>query len=164
MVQVGSPYEGMGAVLAGDLPEDEEARNVKALDLWIERIRAKYANAKAEWSGEVKVANGANGAGGASSARSPRWQRMMTLLQAGMRQEMAKFGDGSSNGNAPTITARFVQMDDTQRNDESAISALLRQMWIERKRRDGLPDMIIDSLVSSMDDESILLEIEQMLK
>ena len=63
MIQVASPYEGMGIPPAGGDAEDEAARTAKALDVWVQRIKDKYPGQQAVWS---------TGASSAQQAKTPQ--------------------------------------------------------------------------------------------
>ncbi len=49
MLQVASPYEGMGVTLTGSEIEEEE-KNAQALDIWVHRIKSAYPDDQAAWS------------------------------------------------------------------------------------------------------------------
>jgi len=56
MVQMATPYKGMGVILAEDDSEEEEEKLALALDIWIQKIQEKYPDQQAQWaeaSGEV---------------------------------------------------------------------------------------------------------------
>ncbi len=50
MLQVASPYEGMGVIATGGDLEDEEAKVAQALDIWVQKIVEKYPDQQAAWS------------------------------------------------------------------------------------------------------------------
>ena len=50
MIQVATPYEGMGIKFSGSDMEDEEEKIAQALDKWVEKIREKYPDEKAVWA------------------------------------------------------------------------------------------------------------------
>ncbi len=50
MLQVATPYDGMGVKMSSSELEDEEGKNAQALDKWVELIQKKYADQKAVWA------------------------------------------------------------------------------------------------------------------
>jgi len=50
MIQIASPYDGMGVTAASDELEDMQAKVAQTLDLWVERIGAKWVEQRATWS------------------------------------------------------------------------------------------------------------------
>jgi hypothetical protein len=50
MLQVATPYDGMGVKMGSSDLEDEEGKNAQALDKWVELIQKKYADQRAVWA------------------------------------------------------------------------------------------------------------------
>ncbi len=155
MIQVASPYEGMGIPPAGGDAEDEAARTAKALDVWVRRIRDKYPGQQAVWS---------TGASSTQQAKTPqqseKLRKMLGLLQRALREELVKLGDG--DGTADLVTTKLVQTDAARWQDETTVMALLKDVWRNKQKSTGLPESSIDTLISMMDDASVLLEVERL--
>jgi len=58
MIQVATPYEGMGIQSASNDLEDEEERIAQALDKWVEKIQEKYPDQQAKWATPLPNAEG----------------------------------------------------------------------------------------------------------
>jgi DNA segregation ATPase FtsK/SpoIIIE-like protein len=158
MIQVASPYEGLGLTATAGNLEDDEGKVAAALDLWVEQILAKYPDQRATWSdqttAEVRTQT-------IAPQQSKKLMRMLSLLQQGMRKEMERLKEG--NGSSELVTAKLVQMDFGRWNDEKTLMELLKELWKNEKIASGLPEEMVSSLFSVMDDESILQEIEASL-
>ncbi len=50
MVQMASPYKGMGVTSADEDSEEGEEKLALALDMWIQKIQEKYPNQQAQWA------------------------------------------------------------------------------------------------------------------
>jgi hypothetical protein len=98
MLQVATPYEGMGLKATGSDLEDEEGRNAQALDRWVELIQEKYADHKAAWAEPIAVAAG-DGAGTAVESETKPYIDMIRRLifqQAnGDKNEIAGWDDST---------------------------------------------------------------------
>ena len=159
MIQAATPYDGMGIKITstnGGEPEDEEEKVAQALDMWVERILAKYPDQKAAWASAI------DGDGRTKPATTPQQSekltRLMSLLQKGMQKELERLEAG--NGADDLITAKLVQMEMNSWYDEKALLELLKEVWVREKKESGMPDTVVQSLVSVLDEESLLMEIE----
>jgi len=160
MIQVATPYDGMGITMTsanGDEPEDEEEKVAQALDIWVERIVAKYPDQKAAWSGKV-AGDGDGRTQPATPQQSEKLTRLMSLLQKGMQKELESLEAG--NGSDDLITAKLIQMEMNNWYDEKALLELLKEVWFREKTASGMPEDVVQSLASVMDEESLLLEVE----
>jgi DNA segregation ATPase FtsK/SpoIIIE-like protein len=153
MIQVAAPYEVMAA--AEEL-ENQAEKVAQGLDKWVEKIQAKYPEQRAAWSNQT---NGSTPAQMVTSQQNARTIRMMNLLQRSMQKELAHLGEGNGSA-AELITAKLVQMDMGHWNNADTLLQLLKEVWVKEKRASGLPDELIQTLVSVLDEESLLLEIE----
>lgn len=156
MIQLASPYDGMGVPLRGDDLEEIEARNREALDRWVVQICERFGDQKAHWSAAETVALGQPQT--VPRQQSPHMQRMVGLLQKCMKREIERL-DGNGDGNG-LVTARFIQMEILPQSDEGSLLALLKDVWRNEKRALGMDDSFIAIMLDSLDDESLLLEIE----
>jgi hypothetical protein len=151
LIQVATPYDGMGIVVddVEDPDEQEELRNARALDKWIAQIRAQYPDEQAEW---VSGADGVSGAGGLLSELSPEQKRMADTLQRYLQHEMATF-DPEKQAQSDLLTNQWVQFAPTQWYDSEAIMPLLREAYI---RQLGLSAEMVPILTSSMSDKDFV--------
>jgi DNA segregation ATPase FtsK/SpoIIIE, S-DNA-T family len=154
MIQVATPYDGLGSAAANEV-EKEEEKVAQALDGWVEKIKARYPDEQAHWSGQV---NGDAPAQLGGFQQNGRTVRLMSLLQRGMQKELAHLDE--NNGSEELVTAKLLQMEMGHWNNADKLMDLLKEMWIKEKRASGLPEEMIQTLFSIMDEESILLEIE----
>jgi S-DNA-T family DNA segregation ATPase FtsK/SpoIIIE len=154
MIQVATPYDGLGSAAANEV-EKEEEKVAQALDGWVEKIKARYPDEQARWSGQV---NGDAPAQLGGLQQNGRTVRLMSLLQRGMQKELAHLDE--NNGSEELVTAKLLQMEMGHWNNADKLMDLLKEMWIKEKRASGLPEEMIQTLFSIMDEESILLEIE----
>jgi hypothetical protein len=160
MIQVATPYDGMGITITsanGDEPEDDEEKVAQALDIWVERIVAKYPDQKAAWSGQV-AGEGDGRTQAATPQQSEKLTRMMTLLRKGMQKELQSLE--ADNGADDLVTAKLVQMEMNNWYDENALLELLKELWFKEKTASGMPEEVVQSLASVMDEESLLMEVE----
>jgi S-DNA-T family DNA segregation ATPase FtsK/SpoIIIE len=157
MIQVATPYVGKGIPLLTDDDDDDDSQIVAlALDKWVEKLIAKYPEQQATWA--TAIDGGASADQPLSSQQNEKLQRLMSLLQLGMRRELARLEAGDDN--ADLVTARLVDMDMARWTNEEALMELLKEVWKKEKRASGLPEEVIDMTFIVMDDESILLDIE----
>jgi S-DNA-T family DNA segregation ATPase FtsK/SpoIIIE len=157
LMQVASPYDGMGVELpAGADIEEEEERNAKTLDLWVERICNKHPDTQAEWSAPGAVA--ATGAAGGAPVQSKEATRMFTVLQKAMQYELANYE--GENGTDELVTMQLLQMDMQNWGNEEALLDLVKQVW---RKTTSLSDDMADMMIDTYDTESLLMEIEQVV-
>ncbi|MCP4421411.1 MAG: hypothetical protein GY805_32775, partial [Chloroflexi bacterium] len=50
MIQVATPYDGMGVTMASNEIEDQEEKMTQALDIWVEKIKKTYPEMQATWT------------------------------------------------------------------------------------------------------------------
>jgi hypothetical protein len=158
MIQVASPYDSLGASPNGE-GEDEE-KVARALDGWVEQIVANYPGQRAAWSGQA-AADGVGATPTAAPQQSKKLTRMLALLQQSMRREVERLKE--NNGSSELVAVKLVQMDLASWNDEKVLMELLQELWKYEKKASGLPEEVVNSLLSVMDDESIMQEIEASL-
>jgi hypothetical protein len=94
MLQVATPYEGMGAKVS-DL-EDEEGKNAQALDKWVEMIQKKYPGQKAVWAEPLPEAALGEGGTAVESETKPyidMIRRIMIQQANGDQNEIASWDD-----------------------------------------------------------------------
>ncbi len=107
LIQVASPYDGMvdNAGLSGwradnDL-ESEAGRVAQALDAWVERIKVRYGDAKAAWSGGATVAEPVR-----TGQPSARANQMLRLVQRALRVETQQ---ASTTGGVSQVVNEYRQ-------------------------------------------------------
>ncbi len=96
MIQVATPYEGMGVKMSGSELEDEEEKIAQALDKWVAKIQKKYPKAKAEWSEPLPAGEGEDG-GTAVSEAKPYIDMLRQLIYKqvdGDAADIASWDDG----------------------------------------------------------------------
>jgi len=164
MIQVATPYDGMGITITasststnGSEPEDEEEKVAQALDIWVEKILAKYPDQQANWSGKV-AGDGDGRTHPGTPQQSEKLSRLMSLLQKGMQKELESLEAG--NGSDDLITAKLIQMEMNSWYDENTLMELLKEVWFKEKTASGMPEDVVQSLASVLDEESLLLEVE----
>ena len=157
MLQVASPYEGMGIDMTGDF-DDQAEKVAQALDMWVAQLTAKYPDQRANWSDPALVTTAAEGA---APQQSEKAQRMMAILQRGMLKELEYLKENNgANGSGELVSAKLFQLDTTQWHSESVLTELLREMWKKEQIAAGTPEDLVEALAVDMDDESIILSIE----
>ncbi|MCB9098593.1 MAG: hypothetical protein H6632_03550 [Anaerolineales bacterium] len=157
MIQVASPYEGMGIDMTGDF-DDQAEKVAQALDLWVAQLADKYPDQRASWSDPALVATATNGA---NPQQSEKAARMMAILQRGMLKEIEHLKENNgANGSGELVTAKLIQLDTTQWHSEAVLTELLRDMWKKEQIAAGTPEDFVEALAVDMDDESIILSIE----
>jgi DNA segregation ATPase FtsK/SpoIIIE, S-DNA-T family len=157
MIQIATPYDGMDLSQPGESREAEDLRNIQALDLWVERIRAKYGEQQAGWYAPTAMPlNGSSGT--ATAPTSPHMQRILKILKAGMQWELAVIDREIDSQDL--ITVQYIQAGAPMLNDERKAMELLRALLHREQRASGLEDDVIQSLYKDMDDESILFQLE----
>jgi S-DNA-T family DNA segregation ATPase FtsK/SpoIIIE len=155
LLQVASPYEGMGVTLMGELEEDEE-RMAQALDSWVDKIRQKHPKAKAEWS----KSTGSNGSQepGAVPTENKKLMKMLALIQKAMQRELEN--PAETNGSGDSITAKMVQLDIQAWSNEAEVHKLLKDVYLKVSPNRETAVMLLDVL----DIDSLILEVENSLK
>lgn len=155
LLQVASPYEGMGVTLTGELEEDEE-RMAQALDSWVDKIRQKHPKAKAKWS----QSTGGNGSQepGAVPTENKKLMKMLSLIQRAMQKELEN--PAETNGSDDSITAKMVQLDIQAWSNEAEVQKLLKDVYLKVSPNRETAAMLLDVL----DIDSLILEVENSLK
>ena len=178
MIQVANPYTESGVPPSGT--EDDEEPRIRALDAWVEHMRAKYADQQATWQAAAETA-------AASSAAPPaerqKITRMLAVLQHGMRQELellqqgnrehtqpengeAAPGDsehdqpGNGNGTHELITAKLMQFDIGSWSKPEVLVGLLKDLYVQQQQAIGLDAATAKSMTEYLDDELLLLALE----
>jgi hypothetical protein len=154
LLQVASPYEGMGIDFTPGESDDLEEKNAQAIDRWVERIINKYPNQQAAWTDGSAVGETAT----LTPQNSAKMTRMMTLLQLGLKKELEDFKE--NNGSGDLVTTKLIELDMTRWQSEPVLMDLLREVWINEQRRMGMPNELLEIMIADMDDESILLGVE----
>jgi hypothetical protein len=161
MIQVASPYEGMGSGYAaagsstdGDL-ELEAERAIQALDAWVERIKARYGDAKATWTEGTAAAEAVK-----TGVPSAKVNQMLGLVQRALRVETGQVGDGDGT---ETITSKLLATNIALWQDEATLMALMKDIWRKSLKSIGMDDMGVDMFISSSDETSVLWEVDRVL-
>jgi DNA segregation ATPase FtsK/SpoIIIE-like protein len=89
MIQVASPYEDMGVTITGGESEDEEEKVAQALDIWVEKIQAKYPEQHAVWAQPLPEEEAQADGSGGDSETSPAIDLLRRILH--------KQGDGDKD-------------------------------------------------------------------
>ncbi len=161
LIQVASPYEGMvdnaglSAWRADNDLEWEAARVAQALDAWVERIKVRYGNAKAAWSGGATVAEPVR-----TGQPSARANQMLRLVQRALRVEAQQ---ASTTGGTATMMTGLLAIDIAQWQDEATLVALMKGLWRKRLMEDGISEMFADQFIGDTDETSLLWEVERLL-
>ncbi len=155
MIQVASPYEGWGLASANGEGEDEE-KVARTLDLWVEQILAQYPGQRTAWSGQA--AGAVTSTSTAVPQQSKKAARILAILQQSIRREVERFKE--NNGASELVAVKLMEMNPASWNDENVLIELLKELWKQEKKASGLPEEVVNSLFSVMDDESIMQEIE----
>jgi hypothetical protein len=159
MIQAASPYLAKGFIVDEAAATDEDQAPVaQALDRWVERIQARYPDQQAVWANPAESAASVGGGGAGPSAKA---LRLMSVLQLGLRQELAQIEAGA--GAANLVTAKLVELDMAGWSNEEKLMPLLKELWINQKRASGLPEEMIQMTLGIMDDESIVFDVEAAL-
>jgi hypothetical protein len=154
LLQVATPFEGMGVTMTGELEEDEE-RMAQVLDIWVSKICEKHPQEKIQWSQPIS-SNGAQGIN--YSTDNKKLMKMFALVQNAMQKELENLGE--HNGAEELITAKLLQMDFQSWNNEAEIERLLKEIYVKNH-----PDPSYSaSMLEVLDTESLMLEIEGLLK
>jgi hypothetical protein len=152
MIQVATPYLGKGIPVSTETSEDGEEPIAQALDWWVEKIVAKYPEQRAAWSAPVDGATSAQAT--ASPQQNEKLLRLTSLLQKGLRTELAHLKEG--NGAGDLVTTKFIKMGVADWNNEQKLMELLKEVCIKSS---GMPK----EFIQEWDDESILQYIESSL-
>ena len=154
LLQVASPYEGMGVTMSGDLEEDEE-RMAQALDAWVTKIGKKHKKeSKVQWS-QPTGTNGSQET--AVPTENKKLMQMLSLIQKAMQKELET--PEETNGSEESITAKLIQLDISSWNNEAEIEKLLKDVYVKSSPTPDIAAMLLDDL----DLDSLILEIEQNL-
>ena len=162
MIQVASPYEGLGdntgpvgATMDNDL-EFEVERMIQALDAWVERIKARYGDANSTWSIGTTAEEPAR-----PGQPSAKVNRMLALVKRALRVEAEQLGAGE--GVSETMTTKLLDIDIALWQDETTLLTLMKDIWRKRLRDIGMDEMGVDLFINNSDDTSVLLEVDQAL-
>ena len=161
MIQIAAPYDSLGSATTNGTSGDDEDRLMQALDRWIadilERNKKHNEGQVASWaSGQPKQTGLQPGA----TPQSEKLVNMLTLLQAGMQQEIAHLKE--NNGSDNLVTETFIQQN-TGTLTEETVMGMLKQVWLNEQRRMGMPEEFIQTMYETMDDESFLLSLSDSL-
>jgi DNA segregation ATPase FtsK/SpoIIIE, S-DNA-T family len=136
LIQVAVPWASSGfAATNGDF-ENEAEQLIQALDSRVQHICACYPDQRANWaSGPVQAETTQ------TTAPQPtaKTQRMLALIQAGMRKELTRLQDGNGNGAEGLLTTTLVQqMDVGNWHDEAVLMPILKDLWIKEQVATGV--------------------------
>jgi hypothetical protein len=162
LIQVASPYENMvdSTELAPWSRSDDLAREaervVKALDVWVERIAARYGGARAAWASAETAAEPARA--GQPSART---QQMLGLVQRALRVEAQQLRLGLLDNDAELLMDDLLAVDVARWQDEETLIGLMKGIW--RKDLLGFLDEAAANGFVNTDVSSVLSEAAQVL-
>ena len=160
LIQLASPYEGMGLNLEGAL-DDEETRIALALDKWIARIREKYAETQAQWSTEDTLSEEEVTPTGPKAEVSKKALEMITLLHEGLRHEIARIKTHQTTHK--TILEKLLQALKGW-YDEQELLELLRQAYANILRAEGKPESEIQTQLETFQVRGLIRELEQRVR
>jgi hypothetical protein len=150
MIQVASPYDGLGEDLAPDL-EDEEAA-ARALDIWVERIQERYPDKKAALkaqpaapSGESAPSDGGDGGAGSAKARQ--------MLQRALKWEVDRLAQEEDY--TPLVAPALAQVDPGHWVDQATLKKILTDIYSEDQKSLGIPEESTQDMVNAMDYQSL---------
>jgi hypothetical protein len=159
LIQVANPYTGFanGGSPAADM-EDEECL-AQALDAWIALVEERFPSQKASLGGQPAP----TGAGGASTPERSQSERAVhrTLLQRVLKWEADRLTKVADS--VPIVTSALARTNAARWEEEQALGQLLRAVWREEKRVQGLPEETLQSLLELLDDRSLVMEVMQFL-
>ncbi len=163
LVQCANPYIEVG----GSTPQgkDEEEQRTNALDKWVADIRDKNPNSRARWSAaptngtDPDANSNGHAEGSGSGAASVKAQRMLTILQSGMRKELEQLQP--DNGHEQLLTMRLVLQEVDKWGDETLLTELLRDLYV--KQQGGGPSLqeMTKRFASRMDADLLIQTLEE---
>jgi hypothetical protein len=98
MVQVATPYDGMGIKFSGSDVDDEEEKIALALDKWVGMIAEQYPDQKADWAEPLPEAEGVGEETAVESETKPYIEMIRRIIfqQAdGDKTEIASWDDST---------------------------------------------------------------------
>ena len=166
LVQIATPTEPNGNA---DTNADPSLLAAQALDHWVEQVQAAYPGQQVTWQAPAEAVQPT--AAAATPVQRQRSERMLALLQTGMRREMAAMhqgngehtnGEAQANGSngADLITAQLIDLDLARWNDPQALLGLLKSLYIKNQQASGLDAELAKSMTEFLDEESLLLALE----
>ena len=161
MIQLATPYDGMGYEANGAAEEVEDEKIVFALDVWINRIAKKYPEQRAFWTtieGEVSSTTRSH----TSAELSGNALKMLNLLQRGLRKELERIKDGETI--EEPLLDRLLQIDATKWYDEAELIGSLKVLLAREYRAMGLPDDAIAATIDALaTTDDIIMTLDPML-
>jgi DNA segregation ATPase FtsK/SpoIIIE-like protein len=159
LIQIANPYTGLGNSVSPAADVEDEEYLAQALDAWVALINARFPGEKATLGSEpVPVRAG----GAAAPERSPAERSAAReLLQRALKWEadrLTQVADG-----IPVVTAALARIDAGRWEEEQELEQILRAVWREEKKSQGLPEDTLQSLLKSLDDRSLVMEVKQFL-
>jgi DNA segregation ATPase FtsK/SpoIIIE-like protein len=122
LIQCANPYTDVDGVTSPNQAEDK--KKIIALDNWVANIRDKYPNQWASWASIEPVAK-------SPQTDTAKTQRMLAILQAGMRKELEQLQ--GANTSARLVTLNLVLQDVNKWTDEEVLTNLLRELYVQQQ-------------------------------
>jgi hypothetical protein len=159
LLQVASPYDGLGESPASEPDMEDEEAVARALDLWVERIRERYPDQKAALRAGAS-GTPADDTAGDGQAPSESTAKARQLLQRAMKWEAVRLTE--SPDQSPVIAPALAQVDAGRWGDEATLRPILTTIYREHQKSMGLPEETIEVLLGAMAQDPQSLEMEVM--
>ncbi len=161
LIQLASPYDGLGLELPEDAHMDEEEKMAMALDKWLTRIIDRHPPIRAAWLDQEEAALAGDGAKETRTKLSPRAMKMMEILQRGLRHELQRLKEGAEGDHL--VLEQLLDLDMNQWYDEDHLAQLLRQLYISQQRAMGLPDDVIQTMADAFGPDDLIMNLDATL-
>ena len=86
---------------------------------------------------------------------------MMSLLQRALTWEAQRLDQVP--GAEPFLTRALAHVEMARWSDRDTLIGLLKEVWRQDKKSQGLPEELVQTMAGVMDDESLLLDMESSL-
>lgn len=158
-----APANGNGNGNRNGDNENEAEHLIQALDYWVQQLCTRYAGQQATWASGAPRPEPTQAA---TPQQSAKLRRMITLLQAGMRKELARLQGGNGDGAEGWLTTALVeQMNASNWQDEALVIPLLKDLWIKEQMATGIYSREdAEEMFNTWDIDSVLSMLEPLLK
>jgi S-DNA-T family DNA segregation ATPase FtsK/SpoIIIE len=157
MVQVGSPFhrpdQKHHSIEISDLQRGD------ALDTWVNKIANLY-DEQAAWSAQPEESVSSSSGPAVDSPEYRLMQRSIIALRKHMLSEVEYLKQ--HNGTRSLILERFIALESSDWQNQSALSELLKESYLAQQVALGMDEASIRSLLQSYRDEDILFGLEGM--
>jgi DNA segregation ATPase FtsK/SpoIIIE, S-DNA-T family len=151
LIQIATPYEGMGIDVSDITDEDErEAQHrIRALDKWVQELRAHYPDQKAVWVSGAEF-SGSN-PNNPTSELSLEQQRMMTAMQQYLQWEMNNLKPDEDK--ETLVATQWVRLTPAEWYQTDKVMPLMRQAFV---RQMNLTADMVEPMTGAMSDRDVL--------